>query len=302
MRLACGIEADDLEVLVHDLQASADMEGRRAQHATALKHRKLGGAAADVDVEHTLAGLERHIGRARAIAREHGFHVMASRRTDEFAASFRKQLGNALRIFTPQGLACENNGTGIDFRRLQAGTCIGVLDDLAEFHVVDAGFAGIGRQRDGGEIESLARDNIIAAGQVFSEAAQVNAREDDLRARRADVDTNAGEMNIVGQPERVFLDRPVHVEFVVIMVGIAVVFMRPARTHAMMFGHFMSGLVIVIIRGHASSSLVSSKHTCRASLGGQSSPAWRGECRVPWRTGACVPVARDLLFFHHPFD
>ena len=107
---------------------------------------------------------------------------MASRRTDEFAASFRKQLGNALCVFAPQGLAGENNGTGIDFGRLQASTCIGVLDDLAELHIVDSRLAGIGRQRDGGEIERLARDNIIAAGQVFSEAAQVNAREDDLRA------------------------------------------------------------------------------------------------------------------------
>ena len=50
--------------------------------------------------------------------------------------------------------------------------------------------------------------------------------EDHLRAGRADVDADAGQRDVVGDPERIVLDRPVAIEIVVVVIGVAVVDMR----------------------------------------------------------------------------
>ena len=137
---------------------------------------------------------------------------------------------------------------------LETGAVIGVLDDLAELDVVDAGLAGIGREGDGREIERLAGDDVIAAGQVFGETAQMDAREDDLRAGGADIDADAGQVDIVLHPERIFLDRPVDVEFVVVVIGIAIMLVGPAGAHAMMLGQAVGLFLIVVVVHHKSQS------------------------------------------------
>jgi hypothetical protein len=67
--LACvvaagGIEPLDPAACIHHLQAAADMDGGGLDHEALLDDGKLGGAAADVDVEHALAFLVRHLGGA----------------------------------------------------------------------------------------------------------------------------------------------------------------------------------------------------------------------------------------------
>ena len=91
--------------------------------------------------------------------------------------------------------------------------------------LVDALLALVGRQRDRRLIERLARDHVVAAGEVLAVAAQVDAREDHLRAGRADVDADADQRHMVLQPDRVLLERAVLVELemVVVVVGILVV-------------------------------------------------------------------------------
>ena len=49
----------------------------------------------------------------------------------------------------------------------------------------------IRRQRDRRLVQRLALHDEVAAGEVLGEAAHVHAREDHLRARRADVDADA---------------------------------------------------------------------------------------------------------------
>ena len=56
----------------------------------------------------------------------------------------------------------------------------------------------------------------------------MNLGENHLRAGRSDVDADAGQRDVVGDPQRVFLDRPVD-EIVVIVVGVAVVDMGQLR-------------------------------------------------------------------------
>src|SRR6266849_6109000 len=76
------------------------------------------------------------------------------------------------------------------FSRRNARRRVGLLDDGAERDVVDALVARIGRQRHRRLEQGLARHDVVTAGKVLAVAAKIDAREDDLRAGRADVDTD----------------------------------------------------------------------------------------------------------------
>ena len=141
------IEPDDLAVLDH-LQAAADMHGGGRDHLALLDQAELGGAAADVDVEDALALVAGDARRARAIGRKHRLHVVAGGRGDELAALLGENLGDALRILAPQRFAGENDDAGIDLVGTKFCGVIGVVDDGAEFGVVDTLLALIRRQRD----------------------------------------------------------------------------------------------------------------------------------------------------------
>src|SRR5262245_54340291 len=108
---------------------------------------------------------------------------------------------------------------------MQACLLVGLIDDPAERRLVDQLLALIGRERVGRLVERLARDHVIAAGEVLAVATQVDARKDDLGAGGADIDADADQRHMVLQPDRVLLDGPVVVELemVVIVVGVLVV-------------------------------------------------------------------------------
>ena len=150
---------------------------------------------------------------------------MAGGGADEIAALLGEQARDRLRVVAPQRLAGEDHHAGVDVLGIDAGVAIGVADDRAQPRVVDALLALIGRQRDRRAEQRLARDHVVAAGQLLAQPAQVHLGEDHLRAGRADVDADAGQRDVVGDPERIVLDRPV-VEIVVVVVGVAVVDMR----------------------------------------------------------------------------
>ena len=220
------IEAGDLAVLDH-LQPAADMDRGGRDHLAVLDQAEFGGAAADVDIEDALVLVARHARGAGAVGREHRLHVMAGGRGDEFAALLGQDLGDALRVLAPQRFAGENDDAGIDVVGRQVGRDIGIVDDVAELLVVDALFALVGRQRHRRLKQRLARDHVIAAGQILGEAAQMHAREDDLRAGGADIDADGGQGHIILPPQRIVLDRPVVVGFdIVVMIVVGVVVMR----------------------------------------------------------------------------
>ena len=235
MVAAGRIEPHDPAVLVDHLQPAADMHRGGRDHAALLDQAELGGAAADVDVEDALALVVRHARGARAIGREHRLHVVAGGGADEFAALVGQQAGDRLRVLAPQRLAGEDHDAGVDVVGMQARGLVGLIDDGAERRVVDALFALVGRERDRRLEQRLARDHVVAAGEVLAEPAQVEPREDHLRAGRADVDADTRERHMVREPQRVFFERAVRFECVVVMivvvVGVAVMLVVRGRRH-----------------------------------------------------------------------
>ena len=176
------VEPHDLAFLDH-LEATADMHGRGRGHFALLDQGELGGAAADIDVEDALVLVARHSRGARAVGGEHRFHMMPGSGGDEFSTLLGKDRRDALRVLTPQRLAGENDHAGIDVVRMELRSIVGVVDDGAELGIVDALLALVRCQRDRRLEQRFARDDVVAAGQILGETAQVNAREDDLRSR-----------------------------------------------------------------------------------------------------------------------
>ncbi len=174
MVLAGRIEPDDLAIR-DDLQAAANMHRGGRDHLAVVDHRKLGGAAADVDIENALALIAGNARGAGAVGRQHRFHVMTGGGGDEFAALLGENFSDAFRVFAAQRLAGEDDHAGIDLVRREACGAIGVVDNVAQLLVIDALLALIGRERDRRLEQSLARDDVIAAGQIFRQAPQVNA-------------------------------------------------------------------------------------------------------------------------------
>ncbi len=97
-----------------------------------------------------------------------------------------------------------------------------------ERRVVDALVALIGRQRHRRLEQGFARDHVVAAGQVLAVAAQVDAREDHLRAGGTDVDADAGQRHMVLDPDRIVFQALVRIELemVVIVIGVVAVLMH----------------------------------------------------------------------------
>ena len=159
------------------------------------------------------------------------------------ACAFSRRSASPVRITTPVSMS-----SGVS-----AGVAIGLVDDGAQLGVVDALLALVGRERDRRAVERLAVDHEIAAGQVLAHAAQLDLGEDHLRARRADVDADAGQRDVVLQPERIVLERPV-VEIVVVVVGVAVMDVAEIGAEPMV-GERVRVLVRILARifgiGHA---------------------------------------------------
>ena len=134
----------------------------------------------------------------------------------------------------------------------------------SERGVVDALVAGIGRQRHRRLEQGLARHDVIAAGEVLAVTAQVDAGEDDLRAGRADVDADRHQRDVVLHPDRIFFQRPVGVEFevIVVVIGVAVVLVHEILAEQVVGDRVALLLLVVGIR-HSSLFL----GACRTQAG-----------------------------------
>src|SRR5256885_132933 len=96
----------------------ANMEGRGLLDVAVRYQRELGRAAADIDVKDVLLFVVRALGGARAVRREHRFHVVAGGGADELAAHLGEQLADRLRVLAPQRLPGEDHPAGIDLVRM----------------------------------------------------------------------------------------------------------------------------------------------------------------------------------------
>ena len=113
---------------------------------------------------------------------------------------------------------------------MQTRILVGFVDDGPQSFRIHLGVTEVGCQRNGGLVNRRALDHGIAAGQVFGNAAQMNAREHHLRTGRADVNAYAVQNHIVLPPQRL-LRRIIPCEIMVmIMVGITVMGMAVILT------------------------------------------------------------------------
>jgi hypothetical protein len=157
----------------------------------------------------------------RAVGGEHRLHVVAGGRADELAAELGEELADRLGVLAPQRFAGEDHRAGIDVVRMQPGAGVGGVDDRADRALVDAALVEVRRQRNRRLVQRLAVHDEIAALQVLAEAPHVQPREDHLRARRADVDADARQRDVVVDPERVRLGRARR-ELVVVVIVVVV--------------------------------------------------------------------------------
>ncbi len=203
---------------------------------------------------------------ARAVGGEHRLHVMAGGGGDEIAALLGQQPGDRLGVLAPERLAGEDDDAGVDVGGLEAGGRVGLVDDGGERRVVDALVALIGGQRHRRLVERLARDDVVAAGEVLAVAAQVDAGEDDLGAGRADVDADARERDVVLDPDRVLVERLVgiEIEMVVVVIGIAVMVVHDVLAEQVV-GERMRLLAVVGV-GHRSRLLAAGGNFPRAGV------------------------------------
>jgi hypothetical protein len=220
------IEAGDAVRLVDDLQSPADMEGRGRDHLSLVDDRELRRAPADVEIEDAAAGVMGCLGGTRAVGGEHRLHVVPGRRADELAAMLRDDARDGLSVLAPQGLAREDHDAGVDLVGVDAGGLVRIVDDVAEAALVDALLALIRRQGDGRLEQGLARNDVIPARKLFTQAPEVQAREDHLRARRAHVDADALQRDVILDPDRIFFDRAIDLEMVVVVIVVAALLMR----------------------------------------------------------------------------
>ena len=180
---------------------------------------------------------------------------------DEIAALLRQQGGNRLGILAAQRLAGEDDHAGVDIPRRNARRGIGLLDDGAERDVVDALVARIGRQRHRRLEQGLARHDVVTAGKVLAVAAKIDAREDDLRAGRADVDTNCHQRHMILNPDRVLFQPlvAVELEMIMIVIGVAVVLVHDILAEQMV-GDGVTGFAIL---GHSNPLRRRNARICR---------------------------------------
>ena len=181
---AVGIEAD---------QARADVERGDVDHAAFGADRDLRGAAADVHVHDRGLVADRARHRAGAVRGHHRLQAVAGRDRDHLAGLAREQLADLAGVAPAHRHAGEDQRAGVDLVRIDIGVLVLALDEGAERLRVDLLLGRIGREQDVGLEEGLASGDDVAA----VEPLQHDAREHQMRGRRADVDADAENDDLV---------------------------------------------------------------------------------------------------------
>ena len=249
--LACRFQTGQHIMVVHHHQAPAQMHGSGSDQLAVLHQAELGGAAANIDVQDTALAVIRALGRARAIHGQHGLHVVTGGGTNELAALLGQHGGDGPAVFTPHGFTGEDHRARIHLVRVQTRGTVSAVDDAAQRLRINQGVAQIGREGDRRLVERGALHHGVAAGQIFGDAAQVDAREHHLRARGADVDAHAVQDDIILPPERLLL-RVIAREItvvVMVVVGIAVMAVEVVLAQLVILDG-VQGLVVALVVCH----------------------------------------------------
>ena len=93
----------------------------------------------------------------------------------------------------------------------------------------------------------LAFDDYVSTGEVGAAPLEVQTGKNHLGARRADIDTDRRQLNVVTQPYRILFQRS-GIDVVMVVIGIGPVVVRTPVTRGMI-GNRVAGLLRFI--GHA---------------------------------------------------
>ena len=150
-------------------------------------------AAAEVDIHHPHAFADRARGGARTESGERGLEPVAGTDRHELAGLGREKLADRPRIAAPHGDARQDQCAGVDRLRIEFGQFVLTVDEPAQRIGIDRRIVGIGRQQDVEFVHDLALRHDVA----IVEPLQHQPRKDEMGGRRADVDTDAHEADLV---------------------------------------------------------------------------------------------------------
>ena len=131
--------------------------------------------------------------RARTVGRHGGLEPVAGADGDELARLAREQFADGAGVAPPRRDPGEDQRAGVDVVGREARALVLALDEGAERGRVDRLPGFVGREQDVGMMERLAPSHDIAAVEPFEH----DAREDEMRGRRTDIDADAHQANLV---------------------------------------------------------------------------------------------------------
>ena len=198
-----AFDADQRAVVIEGDQPAADRERRGRDDLAVLAQRELGRPAADVDVEEHLVLGPRQLDRARAVGGHDGFEIVPGGCADELSGLLGEQIGDRARVDPLHGLAGQDHRAAVDIGRCQAGLAKGLGEKRLQGPGIDRVVRPVRREQDRRAPQDLAVDHHEPARQRLGQPLQVDAGEHQMRGRRADVDADGGQLDIVGPPDGV---------------------------------------------------------------------------------------------------
>ena len=147
---------------------------------------------------------------------------MAGGGADKFSALLRKNARDGFGIFAPQSFAGQNHDPGVDVVRVKSSVGESPVDDGSQFRIVDELLAPIRSQGDRGLKQRLPGNDEVTARKLLAHSPQIDAGKDDLRPRRADIDSDAEQRDMILDPQGVVLETAVRLVVVVVVVNLFV--------------------------------------------------------------------------------
>ena len=185
--------------ILHD-QPAADSDGAGGEDVAVLDQGEFGRAAADIHVQQRRVVAARQRDGTGAVRRHLAFHVMAGRGAHELAGLLRKQVGDGAGVVALEGLAGEDDGAAVDRLGLDPGIGVAAADEAREIVDVDGVVGSVRREQDRRLPQDFSADHDEPARQRVREPLQMHAREHQVRGGRPDIDTDRGQLHIVGGP------------------------------------------------------------------------------------------------------
>ena len=183
-------------------EPAADGEGGNAHEHAVVDQGELGGAAADVDVEHAGAALLGQLHRAGAVGGECAFELVAGGGADELAGFRGEQFVDRLGVPALDRLAGEDHRAAIDIVALETRLAVALRDERAERGGIDGAVGEERGEHDRRAPHHLAMDDDEPARQPLGLALQQHLGEQEMRGGAADVDADGGKLDVLLVPDQ----------------------------------------------------------------------------------------------------